>query len=63
VVDPAGRNIQTVAQQVREAQGVAMDSDEIAVMYQRQGTYLMALYRRSTLAKITETPVSFPVLK
>jgi hypothetical protein len=61
--DPAGRNIQAVAQQVREIQGVAVDSDEIAVMYQRQGRYVMARFRRSTLAKITETQVSFPVLK
>jgi hypothetical protein len=61
--DPSGRNIHTVAEHVAAVQGVTLAVDEIAVMFQRQGKYMLARYERSSLRKVEETPVSFPALK
>lgn len=60
--DPAGTNIQTVAERVRGVQGVSLGS-EITAMYQVQSGYVLARFDRSSLAKLGDAPVSFPVLR
>jgi hypothetical protein len=72
LIDPPGRRIVSVADQVRDICGVALvnshlghfdETTEMAVIYEQGAHYMRASFNPSTLAKLREVQVTWPALK
>jgi hypothetical protein len=63
LLDPPGRRIQRIAEQVREVHGVAMTSAGMAILYERSGGYVLEHYDVSALRKLSAVPVDVPKLQ
>jgi hypothetical protein len=64
ILDPTGRTIVTVADNVSDVLGVALsESQDPSILYWREDKYVLATFARTGLAKIRDTVVSVPELK
>jgi len=63
LLDPTGRKIVAIADNVREVHGTALSSQGAAVMYERSGRYFLAHYDVATLKQLREVEVAVPPLK
>jgi len=61
--DPTGRRVETIASDVRDVHGTALTPEGLAILYDHAGTYVLAHYEPSTLAKLREVRVAVSGLK
>lgn len=63
LLDPSGRRIERIAEQVRDVHGAAITPNGIAILYERGGGYFLERYDPSSLAKVSAVPVNVPKLQ
>jgi len=62
--DPSGRNVQTVANDVRDLHTAALDGEgHIVVLFERRRKYVLASFDTVSLGKKEEHELEVPVLK
>ena len=64
ILDPTGRTVHKVADNVSEVLGVTLsDKQEPSILYEHEQQYVLVTFARDGLAKIRDTVVSVPELK